>query len=543
MGGAKNCPETPRQKMIGMMYLVLTAMLALNVSTDILNGFTMVDNSLHTTIKASDERNSASYSKFDDMFAQNPDKTKEWLDKANELRKQSDELCAYIQDFKEQIVILADGKEEVEARKAADPDGDGTREIKGNSNLDVGGQYALVMPMDALEGQKNGNILQNKIKEYREYLINLTRDTVKDEEGKVIAIKVDSAKEVEFNGTFATEAMWNAHEGRMVDWCVGVFDGMPVAASITILTKIQNDIRTAEGEMIQFLMNKTDAGDFRVNSLEALVIPESKYVIRGGHYHAQIVLSAIDSTKKPEIYIGSQLLENGIYDVVCSATGSKEYAGRLVLPQPDGTKKEIPFKSDYIVGDPSVTISNTELNVMYTGYQNKFSVSVPGIASQNLVITAPGASVTKSGALWLIKPSDSSKEVTINVAAKMGGKTQSMGSQKYRVKPLPKPSAYLVSGSTSYSEGDIKKKDLNASSVIEASYGPDGILNIPFTITSFKMYARGKLIESKGGKLSSDMLGAIGKMKAGDLVNLMGIKAKGPDGKEVPLSSITLILK
>ena len=109
MGGAKNCPETPRQKMIGMMYLVLTAMLALNVSTDILNGFTLVDKSLHSSIAASDTRNAKLYNDFKAANADNPEKTQEWFDKAIEVQKRADSLFNYIQDFKEHIAILADG--------------------------------------------------------------------------------------------------------------------------------------------------------------------------------------------------------------------------------------------------------------------------------------------------------------------------------------------------------------------------------------------------------------------------------------------------
>ena len=110
MGGAKNCPETPRQKMIGMMYLVLTAMLALNVSTDILNGFTLVDTSLRSTIEASQTRNEKLYIDFKQANADNPEKTKEWYAKAQEVKLRADSLYNFIQDFKEQIAILADGK-------------------------------------------------------------------------------------------------------------------------------------------------------------------------------------------------------------------------------------------------------------------------------------------------------------------------------------------------------------------------------------------------------------------------------------------------
>ena len=165
MSGAKNCPETPRQKMIGMMYLVLTAMLALNVSTDILNGFTLVDDSLHSSIAASDTRNEKLYNDFKAANADNPEKTQEWFDKANEVQKRADSLYNYIQDFKEHIAILADGQKKVDARRGEDGKADPTRRIEGNSNLDVTAQYAI--------NEKHGAELKEIVAYYRDYAAGL----------------------------------------------------------------------------------------------------------------------------------------------------------------------------------------------------------------------------------------------------------------------------------------------------------------------------------------------------------------------------------
>jgi gliding motility-associated protein GldM len=266
MGGAKNCPETPRQKMIGMMYLVLTAMLALNVSTDILNGFTLVDNSLHSSIAASDTRNAKLYNDFQAANADNPEKTQEWFDKAKEVQKRADSLFNYIQDFKEHIAILADGQKVVDEWKAQGIDP--TMHIEGNSNLDVTGQYAIV--------QGNGTVLKEMVAYYRDYASGLAEQ--------------DMELRNSIQQNLATERGWNAHEKDSCDWEVAVFDGMPVGASITILTKMQNDVRSTESQVIQYLMDRTDAGDLRVNKLSAYVIPNSNYVIRGGKYSARIIL-------------------------------------------------------------------------------------------------------------------------------------------------------------------------------------------------------------------------------------------------------------
>ena len=521
MSGAKNCPETPRQKMIGMMYLVLTAMLALNVSTDILNGFTLVDNSLHSSIAASDTRNAKLYHDFQAANADNPEKTQVWFDKANEVRLRADSLYNYIQDFKEHIAILADGKKAVAARKAAGEDP--TIHIEGNSNLDVTGQYAIV--------QGNGAILKEVVAYYRDYAAGLVED--------------DAELRNSIQVTLATERGYNSHDKDSCDWEVAIFDGMPVGASITILTKMQNDVRTIESQLIQYLMDRTDAGDLRVNKLQAYVIPNSNYVIRGGKYSAQIILAAVDSTQRPEYYVdGQRINDQGRYEVATSSVGLRKYSGWIAYQDPStGEKQNLPFRSEYSVGEPAVTISNTDLNIMYRGYENKFAISVPGVANDKLKISVNGASVSQQGVLWIIKPTDNAKNVTISVTAELDGKMQPMGSQEYRVKALPKPGAYFKSGENEYSDGNISRGALlNKSATVIASYGPDGLLDLPFQITSFKVNINGTLTEAKGNKFTRDQLDRLGKLKMGAIVVITDIRAKGPDGKETRLSPIPLSL-
>lgn len=521
MGGAKNCPETPRQKMIGMMYLVLTAMLALNVSTDILNGFTLVDDSLHSSMEASVTRNEKLYRDFKEATDQNPEKMQEWYDDAIELKHRADSLWNYIQDFKTQIAILADGQKKVAEREQLT--GDGARNIEGNSNLDVTAQYAIV--------QGNGTILKQMVAMYRDYIVELADD--------------DAELRNEFTRVFATDKGWNAHEQDSCDWEVAIFEGMPAGASITILTKMQNDVRTTESEMIQYLLDRTDAGDLRVNKLNAYVIPKSDYVIRGGKYSAQIILAAVDSTQRPEYYVeGQRINDQGLYEVVASSVGLRKFKGQIAYLNPASDEMEyLPFESEYTVGEPSVTISNNDLNIMYRGYNNQFSISVPGVSNEKIKVDVAGASVSRSGGLWIIKPGDASKKVTITVSAELEGRMQPMGSREYRVKALPKPGAYFKSGETEYQDGNIARGALlNPNATVIASYGPDGLLDLPFKITSFKVNINGVITEAKGDRFTKDQLARLGKLKKGAIVVITDIRAKGPDGKDTRLSPIPLSL-
>lgn len=491
------------------MYLVLTAMLALNVSTDILNGFKLVDDSLYASLDATERRSNGMMADFKALNDQNPEKNQVWYDLALQLTQKSDSLYDYIKDFKYNIALLADGKK-------ADPE---ARDIEGVSNLDVTGQYAIV------EG--NGAILKQKLEEYRDFLIEIS----------------GGLKKEEFETVFATNTGVNT-DGDPISWESTIFEGMPVGASITILTKIQNDVRSAESEMIQYIKGQTDASDFRVNKLEAFVVPNSKYVIRGAKYTAQIVLAAVDSTQTPTYYIeNNRINDDGLYEVVATGLGRYQYNGEIVLPKNDGTNLRVPFSGDYSVGEPSVTISNTDLNIMYRDYENKFSISVPGVSNDKVKVDASGATIAQRGGIWIVKP-NSGKEVTISVQAQLEeGKWQAMGSQTYRVKELPKPGAYFKSGATEYQEGRITRSALlNKDATVIASYGPEGLLDLKYTITSFQLQTSMGYSQSNSNKFTQQQISQLSKLKQGAVVNIVDIRAKGPEGKTVRLRGIPLTL-
>ena len=507
--------------MIGMMYLVLTDMLALNVSTDILNGFTLVDNSLHSSIAASDKRNTKLYNDFKGAYADNPEKTREWFEKANEVQLRADSLFNYIQDFKENIAALADSRKKVDELKAQGVDP--TMHIEGNSNLDVTAQYAIV--------QGNGMKLKELVAFYRDYAAELVDTDIELREAIL--------------QNLATERGWNAHEKDSCDWEVAVFEGMPVGASVTILTKMQNDVRTTEGQVIQYLMDRTDAGDLRVNKLNAYVIPNSNYVIRGGKYSAQIILAAIDSTQRPEYYIeGQRINDHGVYEVAATGVGIKKYSGWIAYQNPStGEMENLPFHSEYSVGEPAVTISNNDLNIMYRGYENKFSISVPGVSNDKVKVSVNGAAVHQSGGVWVIKPGEGAKKVTISVTAELDGKMQPMGSKEYRVKALPDPQAYFSARDKEYSSGNIAPSTLTHSTgTVTASYGPDGLLDLPFKVTSFRAIINGMTTQSQGNKFTKDQIAQIGKLKKGGMVVLQDIRAVGPGGQEKRLAPLVLTL-
>ena len=499
MSGAKNCPETPRQKMIGMMYLVLTAMLALNVSSEVLQGFSLVDTSLRSSIQATDARMGALYGSFQSLYDLNPTKVKEWLDKADVVKQKSDSLFDYIQDFKYQMIRLADGKD-------ADPN---AVQIEARDNLDVAGQYALV------EG--NGKVLKRKLEEYRQLLVDLSAG--------------DTLKQSIYQRAF------NVDDPKGKTWEQSMFEMMPLAAAVTLLTKYQSDVRSAEIDMIQYLKAQTDASDFRVNKIEALVVPNSNYVMKGSTYTAQIVLSAVDSTARPTYYVdGKQIGGDGIFERPATATGVQKYEGQISLLGNDGIMRNYPFASEYTVGEPTATISNVDLNVVYLGIDNKFSISVPGVTAEDIEVTARGANVQKSGAYYIINPTQD-KDINIIVSARLEDKLVQMGNMQYRVKYIPDPKSfirYYDAGGVErqVQEGRLSKRILRDDKfAIIASYGADELIQANFDVVSFSMTTKIGTVDATGDKLTNRQLQDINRLERGDIITFRNIKAKGPDGK------------
>lgn len=516
MGGAKNCPETPRQKMISMMYLVLTAMLALNVSAAILNGYAAVDDSLHATIETMNEGNNTAYMQFKAALDQNPEKVQSWYDKAMEIKQASDAFFNYIQQFKDNMVREAEGEDAKENATV--------RELKKQDDTNVPQRYAI--------NEGNAEKLKGAINDYRDFMIEITGDA--------------PAVDEELRQTFVTPRGVNT-SGDSISWEESLFYEMPMCACITVLTKLQSDIRHIEGRAVRFLLTQTDAGDLRVNKFNAYVIPSSDYVVRGNKYKAQIILAAIDSTNAPEYYVnGQQIASNGLYEVVANSVGQQKLSGRIAYRNQQGEMQYVPFEREYTVVEPSATISNTELNIMYRGYDNPFSISVPGISSNSLDVKCKDATIVKKDGIWIISPSKNSPEnLAIEVYAQIGNNAVLMGSHVYRVKNLPPPNAYFEINGIPTDEDKIPLHALtNPKNRVVASYGPDGLVQAKFEIVGFQVKLQtGVSLAVKGDRFDTKALNAIKKLKQGNTINLMYIKAKGPDGAEIQLRGLPIELR
>ncbi|MDE6715253.1 MAG: gliding motility protein GldM, partial [Muribaculaceae bacterium] len=387
MAGSQNIARmSPRQRMINLMYIVLTAMLALNVSSDVLNGFNQVEDGLARTNVSITSRNADIYSRIAAFAEQNPEKGGAWYEKATKLRHTTDSLYNLMDALMVEIVKSADG---------ADGDVDN---IKSLDDLEAA-SYVMLSPTHG-----KGSILRKDIDRYRDYVTSLLTDSVK----RVNIENTLSTLPQKENGTFVEKS-----------WEENLFENMPVISAVTILRKLQSDVLYAEGEGMNALLNGIDAGDVRVNRVSAFVIPSSRNVMRGSKYTANIVLAAVDTTQRPTVVINGTTLDNqdGIYEVLTSKTGTFDYSGYIEMPRGDGSTERQDFTSSYTVVEPMATVSATMMNVLYAGIDNPISIAVPGVPSNSISATMTNGTLSRSGDHWVAKPSKVGSDAVVTVTA------------------------------------------------------------------------------------------------------------------------------
>lgn len=505
---------SPRQKMINLMYVLLMAMLALNVSSDVLNGFTLVDESLTKSSANAGKQNETLYRTFDEYMTQNPEKVREWHARASEVKAMSDTLYNLAERLKVRIAKQADGVNGNHHRLVNRED------LEAATNV-------MLSPVSG-EGQK----LFDAICEYRTNMLSMV-----DEEMQKEMIQASLSTEVPQRDI-----------SLLKNWQEYHFENMPAIAAVTLLTKIQNDVRYVEGEVLHTLAKNIDMGDVRVNQIRALVIPTSKNVVRGGDFSAQIILAAVDSTQRPQIFIEDVPLEteNGEYVTECNKTGDYILNGYMLVNDGTGAQTRYDFSQSYTVVDPTATVSASLMNVLYAGFSNPVSISAPGIAANRISasISKGSASIKSDGkGGYLVVPTKVGEELKIAVTARNDeGRNQSMGEYTFRVRQLPDPTPFIEykdkDGNTQRYRGSrgLSKRDLMNSNGIVAAID-DGLLNIGFKVLSFETVfydnmGNAKPMISDGTNFSARQKEMMRDLGRGKRFYISHVKAIGPDNVE-----------
>ncbi len=545
--------ETPRQKMIAMMYLVLTALLALNVSKEILDAFLVVNQSMEETSETFANKLSNVYIQFDNQYQLNQNKVKPYWERALEAQKLSNELKHYIEQQIFEVVKKSERMDSTEiiseyyfTETRPDPyNPRGTREVL---LLDV----AKVPSKDKYDEATNYFInkgeatkLKDKINQYKQDMLAL----------------VDEQYRSKVNIGLETDGEYFDASGTPQNWEMHNFYHTILAATVTIMNKLKAEVQTAEFDVVSQLYSEITITDFKFDKIEAKVIPRTSYVLKGDKYEAEVLVAAYDTKQAPAVYImqGANELsiqnkdradrlsgEGGTVKLEFPAVreGLQKYAGLIEVTDPEGAVLSFPFSHEYIVAPPSLTVAATKMNVFYIGVDNPVSISVPGIADANIVANISTGTLGRApnGDGWIVRVPTGSTKATISVSAKYEGDQRSMGSAEFRVKKVPAPVAEIAG----QSDGVIEKNTLVAAGAI-IPVMKDFDFELFFKVVSFKMtYVVGGDLQSKrasGNRFSDEMKNIIQNAKKGQKFYFENIQAEGPDGTTRSLNPISLEIK
>ncbi len=540
--------ETPRQKMIGMMYLVLTSLLALNVSKEAVEAFKVVDESLTETTQINVQRNNLVYKDFDAKVAANPIKAGPWRDKAKEVKQRANELYNYIQNLKIQIVSTAEGKntDAIQGKNII---------VENIHKIDENNVPSQIMIGANMNGKAYD--LHHAIDQYRDFLLQIIGNKDNNISKSIIS-------------TLNTEDTTDPG-GEKVTWEIHNFHTLPLIAVITILSKLQSDVRNTEGQTLNYLYSQIEAKDLTVNKLEAIVKAPTNYVMKGGEYQAQVFVAATDTTQTPEVLVGNYKLVtkangekeyqmigkyqklpvdksgHGIYKVPASTTGEKKWGGLIRIKTPSGNINSYPFEASYTVAAPNVVVSPTAMNVFYVGVNNPVDISVPGVGSDKISASMTNGSIRRGKTKrfrgsWIVRPKVPGKKALVRVTADMNGKKITFPGMPFRVKRVPDPVA-KVAGKKG---GPISKSNLAAQSVVLAEM-ENFDFDLKFRVTSFRLSVTIKGFTydeiSKSNRLTPKQKGFINQMRRGQRIIFDDIKAVGPDNTTRKLNPIIFTIQ
>ncbi|MBI9038230.1 MAG: hypothetical protein JEY97_08875 [Bacteroidales bacterium] len=552
--------ETPRQKMIAMMYLVLTALLALNVSKDMINAFLVVNESIETTNEKFSGKIEEIYSRFHRDYKLNQTKVEPFWLKALEARKLSNEMIQYLENIEFEVVSLSERTDSLQTLRdfydtVAKPDPNNPSKtinvvslnlskVETRDSYDIPTNYFIGQSEDGSKGE--AIILRKKIEEYREKMIQL----------------IDPKNRSKLNIGLETDGEYYSADHHKQNWQMHNFYRTILAADITILNKIIAEIKNAEFDVVSLLNRSVSAEDFKVTDLTAKVIPKSNYILLGEKYQAEIFVAAYDSTQDLHAYyilnadqINAQNEKNaipisgknGIANLILPANsvGQKRYAGVVNVLTPQGDTNKYYFNEEFTVAPPSATVSPTAMNVFYIGLDNPVRISVPGISDSKVrAMMDNGTIEPKANGEYIVKVTDQGRS-TIKVMALMDGKIKLMDEFEFRNKLVPPPFA-LVAGKEKLGSGRINKSEIEAYPYVLAKLEDFVFEGVQYTVTSFRFSAdvSGLLQEAKidGNKLNDKALRIIKNARKNTRIFFDNIEAKGPDNRIVNLPDVILTL-
>lgn len=535
MASSKN--ESPRQKMIGMMYLVLTALLALNVSKEVLEGYSVVNNSVVFTNKAYASKREEIYARIDKDYSMNQTKVEPYLEKAKKAKHLSAELVSYIENLRDELIAVTENIPIDSARNIA------VLNLKNKDNYTIPTNFLIGSSDDGSNGR--ANLLKKRIIEYREGVLKL----------------IDPANRSKIKIGLETEGRYFNAIGQEQNWECHYFYDIPLAADVPILNKFITEVNNAEQEIVEGLLREISADDYRYDKVAARILPKTNFLFSGDEYEAEVIVAAFDTSRTPTVYLmrGVDSLPVALKDRAtlitgqngrinfkfpAHSTGLEKYAGFVSVRNNSGDVNTYHFNNQYFVAKPSLTVSATNMNVLYVGVTNPLSISVSGVPDENITPTITNG-VLKQNRLaggWTATVPATANETRIDVSVTIEGRKKHMGSAHFRVKKLPEPSPYIALARNGY----ISRDNLLITGKLTARMPADFEFDYLFEILSFTMTLQRGFntyqYESKNNKLTDEMIKEIRNTNRGQVLVFEDIVARGSDGTNRELAPMMITI-
>ena len=503
---------TPRQKMINLMYLVFIAMLALNMSKEVLTAFGLMNEKFEGVNKFSEEYNTSLLGTLEQKAEDDPTRFKGPLDKANQVKTISKELYDYLGAIKNDVSKEFEREENGKLPYEA---------------MDKGGY----IDENWFEGDRysaKGNEIISKIEKYKKDITAVFGNDVKYQ---IIVNKINE----KFNLGDVKDK-----EGVSKKYLSYHFEGFPAIASIAKLTSMQNDVQATEQDIYNALIGNTIAQAASLKNFQAMVVLEKNVFFEGETVKGKVVLGKYDANTVPTSFSGPGKIENGqaIISMTAGGVGEKTINGTFSFME-DGKSVPLKFEGKYVVvpRPKTANISADKMNVVYRGLDNPMTISFAGISDNNVTASAPGLSKASGNGKYNLNPG-SGTEVTVSVTAKMPDGTSASDKKVFRIKNIPAP-AGAIGGGTGVQKG--AKSRLEVSQV--SAKLEDFLYDLSFQVTQFTFKVPGQpAIIVSGDRVDGRCRAALARVTRGDQVTISDIKTKVVGGAKIVVPTASPVI-
>ena len=490
---------TPRQKMINLMYLVFIAMLALNMSKEVLSAFGILNNKIEESNTITKVRNEASYQQLVQKASEQPLQYGDKKAKVEKIRKLSADFNKYIEGFKTEFTSKLE------------------RDANGNLPFEQMDQSSQI-DEKWFEGEtttKAGKEFLDKIASYVAQLKTIGGS----------AITADEMKKIE--NRFSTKPVFSKTENKNIQWLDYNYKGFPLIASITKLSQIQADVNTTESDIIAGMFQSDLIAAASLTAYEPIIVPSKTVFFQGEAVTGRIILGKFDPTLQAKsVVLNGQNLKaeagQATFSFGAGNVGEHQMTGSFNFDE-NNKVVSLPIKGSYVVvpRPKSATISADKMNVVYRGVVNPMTISFAGVSADQVSASAPGLSSAGGSGAYKMSPG-AGNEVTINVTGKLPDGSSVSDKKTFRIKGIPSP-AGTVRGEMGVVKGP--KNSLEVSSV--GAKLVDFDFEVGLTVTGFNIKVTGQpTVVVSGDKMNAQAKGVIARATRGDQVTISEIKTK-----------------